>query len=141
MQDEVLKEINKIFSTLQEKPWQTHSPALLSAAQGKLASYLSNVIALCGEAQYEYELRELNASQFEAEQFLINRRDLGMTIDESKYRARLDSGARQMETIEARKRWQDLKGIVEAMRNLSVACSTSLKFYESERINANKQGN
>lgn len=137
----VLSEVNKIFDILQSKPWQEHSPGLLSAAQGRMASFMPNVIALAVDAQYEYELRELNASQYEADKFLHYRRTGGMTLDESKYEARIDVKKKREEVLLAQKEWQELKGIVEAMKNLSVACSTSLKHYESERISTKYQGN
>lgn len=138
--NEVLNEINRIFGLLQSKPWSDHSPAYLSSAQGKLSSYLANITSLSVNAQHRYEMLELNASQFEAEKYIEFRKS-GMKGVECEYQVKLELFAKEKTVIDAKRDWLDLKGIVDAIKALSVACSTTLKHYEAERFMANKQGN
>lgn len=135
--DNVLMEVDKIIAALQKGKWSDHNPSKLSAAQGKLASYISNVISMANDAQYKAELLELNAKQAEAERFMHYRK-AGSTIDESKLSARLDVHAKMVDVLEAQHDYQNLKGIVDAMKNLCVACSTTIKFYEQERYQSSK---
>lgn len=135
--DEILEEIDKIIASLQRVKWSEHSPAMLLSAQGKLASYQVNVIRMANDAQYAYDLAEINMKNAEADKFL-DYREMKMSIEDAKTNTRRDCAGYHLEVIKFQREWNNLRGIVEAIKTITVAISTTIKFAEQERFTAGK---
>lgn len=138
--NEILQSINAIIETLQKGKWGDHSPALLIASQGKLATYMSNLGEIVANAEYEYRLKELNHEQYEIDQYFIHRQSDMSQLD-AKMNAKIDAFAKERSVYRSKKTWQELRSILKACESLSVACSTTLKHQKVDRDNSNFQGN
>jgi len=125
-QNKTLEEVNKIIGHLQEGKWSDHSPQKLISAQGKLASLLGNVIGLKTEARSIFDQWEIHTKNKEAENMLKHRKE-GKTIDESKNTARIDVLNDMFKVSEARKLYEDYRGIVDTMQTLIVACQVTIR--------------
>ncbi len=141
MKEEVLESIDTIFAALQKGRWEDHPPQTLISAQGKLATYQSNLVVLVSEARHKMDLLELQAKQEEADKFLTYRRDHGMSIQEAQANARVDCFNLWTHQLDAKKDYSDLRGILDALGTMVTAIQVSLKNAERERANTNYQSN
>jgi|14BtaG_2_1085337.scaffolds.fasta_scaffold10477_6 hypothetical protein len=140
MNEETLNKVHTIIDSLQRGKWEEHGDQLLISSQGKLASLMANVGAMTATAEYEYNVRKINHEQYEKEQYFVYRKE-GMSAKDSEGNAKIDAFAKERTVFEARHNWQTLKTLLKAMEAMSVACSTTLKHQQKERMQSNNQGN
>lgn len=122
----MVQEVAKIIAKLQEGKWEDHSLPLLISAQGKLSSYQSNIASLVANARKEKEMKELYAKQKEADSFIEYRKN-GETVKDSEAYARLEAIESRMRAIDAEEVYLDLKGVLDAMQSLLVACQVTIR--------------
>lgn len=137
--EEVIGEINEIIKRLQSDKWSNHSEELLLSSQGKLATYLSNLSSMVAEAGQAFETLDLNADQYENEQYLVYK-DLKRTENESKARAKMSCSEKRKTVIDAKHRYYELRGIHNSCESLITAIQVQLRFIHREESTSKFQG-
>jgi len=136
--DEILKEVGLIISTIQDNKWSEHSEALLLSSQGKLATYLANLSAMTAEANQIQLTLEISAKNKEAEEYLLERKR-GSTCEDAKMMARIKLEFCNKEYFEAKQRYEEYRGILNCADSLITAIQVQLRATNREAINASKQ--
>jgi len=136
---EVLEEVNQIIEKLQEGKWSDHSPQLLESAQGKLSALQTNVSKLVCDARKEMNTRDIHVKNKEATQFLEYRKHK-MSVEECKMNARVDVLNDLMKGLDAKAKYNDLKGVLDAMQTLTIAVQVTIR-EQGRELSASKYQN
>jgi len=134
----ILNEINAIIGKLQDGKWSDHSEALLLSAQGKLAVYQSNVASLVADANQRYLTHELATKNKECERFLAYREE-GRTCDDAKCLSKVETEFNCKEMLEAKRDYENLRGVLNAMETLITAIQVQLRAMHREVATAQYQ--
>ena len=135
----ILKEISEIIGRIQDGKWSEHSEALLLSAQGKLASYQFNVAQLVSEANQAYSTLEIANKNKEARIFL-NYREEGKSINDCKALSGIEIEFNSREEIDAKRQYEDYRGLLNAMETLITAIQVQLRASHREASMSNYQG-
>ena len=121
----MIEQVNQIIGYLQSKKWGEHTPDRLVDAQGKLSVLLSNVGKEVAQARNEMDVMELGAKQYEADRFLHYK--ASMSIEESKYNARIDTFNHWTKHLDAKHAYNDLRAVYDAMTTMIVSIQVTLR--------------
>lgn len=135
MQNETVREIKAIMDYLGKADWETIDGDTLVRAQGKLAAYQGNLSELVNAARKESELTKVNVKKLESEKYL-EYRNSGETSKDSEINAAVDALESRMRALDVEERYLYLKGLLDALQSLTVACQVALREKRSERFNS-----